>query len=340
MEPFKVNVSLHMKASRKLFGRAYLNSNAVMVANYSQRVDIEQISPETFSLSVTPEKRGSHKLYMKFDDSYICGSPIPIYVTVDPKKIMAVCKPKIIFLHNSTGIKLQDEKIYVSQAYEGLKILEATHMKLIKTLELPGMGEILVGKDHFYYADITQNKLVKADLNGTTISSIGTQGDKAGQFNFPNGMQLSKDNEIYVCDTNNHRIQVFDQDLKFLRIIGSRGMADGCFEAPDGLDIDENGNIYVVDESKNCIQVLTPQGQHIRNIGQGKDELDKPISAAIHRNMIYITEALNKRISVFTTMGDFVTTFGEGIFTRPECIAIDENGHIYVTDSRTHVIKF
>ena len=340
MDPFKVNILL---SGRKYFGRAkkIVSQLECTYENYSQKVNVEQISPEEYSLSVTPQKRGNHELHIECDGAHICGSPIPIYVTVDPREIGRPQLSKSV--RNAASIKSHDQNIYVTQSKEVLLILENTSLNIMKTLESPGVFEMLIVKEYLFYTDLIQHRVVKADLNGTTISSTGTRGDKPGQFNFPNGIRLSKDGEIYVCDSNNHRVQVFNQDLKLLRIIGSHGTADGCLRSPDDLDFDEAGNIYVVEQDNHRVQVLTPQGEHIRNIGQygsGKGELSRPVSAAIHRNMVYVTDSVNKRISVFTTMGDFITTFGEGILTHPECIAIDDNGHIFVTDERTRVVKF
>ncbi len=52
------------------------------------------------------------------------------------------------------------------------------------------------------------------DMNGFVVASTGSLGSGPGQFNFPNGIRLSKDSEIFVCDTNNHRIQVFYKYLE------------------------------------------------------------------------------------------------------------------------------
>ena len=339
MEPFKVNVFLAPNSGRKYFGRAkkIVSQLECTYENYSQKVNVEQISSEKYSLSVTPQKRGNHKLHIKCDGAHICGSPIPVYVSVDPKEIVAFSKPEVLDLRNPGGIKYHDHKLYVIEDEEELLIFETPYMRPMKMLKLPGVGEVLVEEGYLYYTDTVQDRLVKANLNGTIISSIGTLGDKPGQFNFPNGIKLSKNGEIFVCDSRNKRIQVFDRDLKLLRIIRAN------FHFPADLDFDEAGNIYVVEIYNHRVQVLTPQGQHIRNIGQygsGKGELHRPVSAAIHRDMVYVTDGVNKRISVFTTMGEFITTFGEGIVTRPECIAIDDNGHIFVTDNRMYVVKF
>jgi DNA-binding beta-propeller fold protein YncE len=181
------------------------------------------------------------------------------------------------------------------------------------------------------------------DMNGTILKSTGRKGSNPGEFNLPNGIRLSKEGEIYVCDTRNDRIQVFGKDLNLFRVIGRQGKEKGCFSCLDELDFDEDGNIYVADHDNHRIQVLTQQGDHIRNIGYpgaGFGELNHPVSVAINKNMVYVTDVDNIRISVFKTTGEFVTVFGAGILKEPECIAIDGNGYIYVTDSRSRIVTF
>ncbi len=90
------------------------------------------------------------------------------------------------------------------------------------------------------------------------------------------------------------------------------------------------------------IQVLTPGGKHIRYIiGElcliPRERVIRPCSPANHRG----TDVANQCISVFKTTGEFVTTFGEGKCVEYlESIAIDDDGFVYVTDSRAHIKKF
>ena len=210
-------------------------------------------------------------------------------------------------------------------------------------IKVPGVNDILVAEEHIFATDVDQHRVVKMDRNGIVVKSVGGVGSNPGEFSFPNSIRQNKDKEIYVCDgRSNSRIQVFDEDLNLLRIIGKRGTSNGCFESPGDLDFDEAGNIYVVEQRNHRIQVLTPEGQHIRYIGRhgvNPGELSDPLSPAIHRNMIYVTEPFNRRVSVFTLAGEFVTTFGHKL-SRPECIAIDEDGYIHVTSNEQVIVTF
>ena len=74
--------------------------------------------------------------------------------------------------------------------------------------------------------------------------------------------------ELYVRDTQNHRIQVFDVTGAnqagvcgaFLRAFGEYGTAPGQFVQPTGMTTDGRGRILVVEKGAGRVQVLTMQG--------------------------------------------------------------------------------
>jgi DNA-binding beta-propeller fold protein YncE len=63
------------------------------------------------------------------------------------------------------------------------------------------------------------SRVAKVDKNGNWIKSWGEPGDQPGQFNTPHSIAVDAQNNIYVADRGNRRIQVFDGDGKFLRQI-------------------------------------------------------------------------------------------------------------------------
>ncbi|CAI8020300.1 Tripartite motif-containing protein 3 [Geodia barretti] len=75
-------------------------------------------------------------------------------------------------------------------------------------------------------------------------------------------------NQVYVCDHDNHRIQVFDPDLNFVRSIGSCGKGRGEFNAPLDVKFDTAGNMYVAEYFNGRMQVMDTSGQFIRVFGQ------------------------------------------------------------------------
>ena len=86
------------------------------------------------------------------------------------------------------------------------------------------------------------HKLQKFTSSGELIKCVGQRGSKEGQFNVPLGLALHN-NQIYVCDCINHRIQVFNVDLNFIRAIGSCGKGRSEFGAPYDVKFDKGGYI-------------------------------------------------------------------------------------------------
>src|SRR5262249_52253459 len=60
------------------------------------------------------------------------------------------------------------------------------------------------------------NRIVKFSKDGTFVKSWGTKGTGPGQFQTPHCIAIDATGRVWVCDRNNNRIQVFDQDGKFL----------------------------------------------------------------------------------------------------------------------------
>src|SRR5580698_19353 len=66
---------------------------------------------------------------------------------------------------------------------------------------------------------------------------IGSKGKEDGQFNRPSSIVLDKKGNLFVTDTNNHRIQVFDNKGQFIRKWGEKGKDEGQFNRPCGITL-------------------------------------------------------------------------------------------------------
>ena len=84
----------------------------------------------------------------------------------------------------------------------------------------------------------------------------------------------------------------------------------------------------MADSGNYRIQVFTAEGVFLRMVW-GK--LDFPVGVTIDSDdMVYVSELLNHRVSVFTSGGQFMMSFGE--FRRPFGLAVDTSGVVYVCD--------
>ena len=151
-------------------------------------------------------------------------------------------------------------------------------------------------------------------------------------------MNHMDDNKLYVCDSENHRIQVFDLNLGFIKSIGSRGQKNDEFLTPRDVKFDISGNMYVAEFGNKRVQVIGPNGKFIQEFGQ--DKLHEPSGLHIINRYLYVSDYGGNCILVYDTTKNpcqFVTSFGrhgrdEGEFYHPFYITSCVNGFIYICD--------
>ncbi|CAI8031380.1 E3 ubiquitin-protein ligase TRIM71 [Geodia barretti] len=181
------------------------------------------------------------------------------------------------------------------------------------------------------------HKLQKFTSSGELIKCIGRRGRKEGEFDDPRGVTLY-DNQVYVCDCNNRRIQVFDPNLNFVRSIGSHGKGRGELDAPHDVKFDTARNMYVAEWGNRRVQVMDTSGQFIRVFGQeGEGKLCGPSGLHIADKYVYVSDWSGNCIVVYETSGQFVTSFGrrgqkEREFRGPYCITSCVDGFMHVCD--------
>ena len=300
----------------------------------SQVVSVSQISPHTLRLAVTPLKRGRHKLYIQHGSIDVRGSPVSCTVAVSPLYFHLVTNPlRITTLKDPIGVKCHEGLVYVFECGKGITSMSNAQdgLKVVKTIPTEMVGELLLHHDNIYITDSKTDcvKLLHYE-NLEERVSIGGKGSQRNLFSCPNGIRMSKNGEIYICDSSNNRIKVFDENLGLKRIFGTEGSGPGQFKFPTDLEFDRDGNIYVVEFGNHRVQVLSAQEEHIRNIGEGSAALCSPITAAMYQGFVFVTSYTGNCVCVFTEEGEFVTSFGHNILDNPESIAIDQDGYVFV----------
>jgi DNA-binding beta-propeller fold protein YncE len=110
---------------------------------------------------------------------------------------------------------------------------------------------------NIYVADgFGNSRIAKFDKNGKFIKSWGSTGLATGQFRTAHGIAVDAEGNVYVADSGNRRIQVFDSDGNFKTRFLNVGtpsaicMTPGAHQylyssnsnPPDDIDVD--GEIY------------------------------------------------------------------------------------------------
>lgn len=157
-----------------------------------------------------------------------------------------------------------------------------------------------------------------------TEESIAGSGN--GEFNKPTGIAIGPDNNLYVVDSGNNRVQILSLTGDYM------GRLISPFNNPTGIVIDTTGDIYVIDAGNNRIQKFNKDGA-VLNSAWGEDHIQRPVGIAVdNKNFVYVTNEKGG-IQLFDHHGVPLTAVWEdGYGKTPRRIAVDEMGDVYVCD--------
>ncbi len=140
---------------------------------------------------------------------------------------------------------------------------------------------------------------------GDLIKTIGKRGSKEGEFNLPIQVTIGPADRLYVVDSGNFRVQVFDPEGNFLFSFGTVGRLPGQFARPKGIATDPAGNIYVIDTAFGNFQIFNAKGQLLMHIGDrgqsgmpGKYMLPAGIDVD-EDGRIYVVDQFFRKVDVF-----------------------------------------
>ncbi len=207
-------------------------------------------------------------------------------------------------------------------------------------------------------ADSKNARILTVSTSGAIINQFGSFGDAdkaaapGGTFKEPWDMAVGKDGMVYVADTWNHRVEVFDANHQFVRMWGhfeqtqgaQPGAVDG-FWGPRAIVVDDLNRIYVADTGNKRVRVYANDGKFLYNIGTagaGQGQLNEPVGLVIDQRAghLFVADTWNHRIEVFDLSGNFVSSWSvpswngsnEDTGNRPY-LALDPSGtRLFVTE--------
>ncbi len=172
----------------------------------------------------------------------------------------------------------------------------------------------------------------------TFVKAWGERGDGVGQFRDPTGIAVAGD-EVFVADSRNARIQVFDLDGNFKRAFAQAGELG----RPMNLAV-HGGELYVADYFKDRIQIFGLDGLARRSIGtagRGPGQFNAPGGVAVAGDgSIYVADFYNHRVQQLNRDGSPVRQWGTsgqvgiaaGQFNYPTDVTLAPDGTLYVAD--------
>ncbi len=218
-----------------------------------------------------------------------------------------------------TGLAIDDDdRLFVSDsALHHVLVFDPNHRVIATIAE--GMGNpgglaIDTENRFLYVADAALDQVLVYDADSfKLLRKMGTAGKKhtlttPGDFAVPTNVAVDKDGNLYVSDTFNDRVEVFDADGTYVRLFGKPGDGPGHFARPKGLAVDSDGHIWVADSMQDRVQVFDQRGRLLIWFGSHgllPGQFSNVAGIAIDKNnRVFTSEQFIGRVQQFRYVAD------------------------------------
>lgn len=212
----------------------------------------------------------------------------------------------------------------------------------------PSAWGIEVGPDGAIYVADTWNHRVLKFVDGRQVLVIGGYGvppsptEGLGSFWGPRDVALDEAGNIYVADTGNKRIQMFDPAGQPLRAFGGPGLQPGQLDEPTSIAYDRATRTFYVADSWNFrIQAFDASFQPLRlwevDGWESQDAPYKPYLEVGPGGIVVASDPFAARVWVFDSEGAPLGTLDLPMddvgLKEPIGVAMDAEGRIYVAST-------
>jgi len=200
--------------------------------------------------------------------------------------------------------------------------------------------------------DGVSNRVVAYSYEGKFLSSFGKGGSAEAELSYPLGMCLDAQDNIYIADSGNARVQIYDrngQHLQQIKLPQSQQQ-----KKPDPTDVvvdNQRQLLYVVDNENHHVLIYDLQAKEfIHTIGgmsHKEDGFRWPFSLYIdQKGTVYIVDVVNTRVRTILPeegfkLGGDIGRWGveKGELFRPKGVAVNAKGQVFIADSYLGVIQ-
>jgi DNA-binding beta-propeller fold protein YncE len=163
------------------------------------------------------------------------------------------------------------------------------------------------------------------------------------------GIDISDAGKVFVADTGNHRIQVFDLAGKFQYMFTVKTGSSKFSSDPVDVAVSElDDYLYISDNDNHKIRGYKQNGTlefEVGGFGEDRGHFRYPAQMALNdHHELYVVDVLNTRIQKFSPFGEYLSDIGawgvlEGTFFRPKGIFVDKKARVFVSDSYLGVVQ-
>ncbi len=283
---------------------------------FAEKIEAIKSGP---SINYMLTRRGYYVFQISAYDHPVPGSPFTVTTYQNPTQFNTpmqvwnnVLKPYSIAI-NSRG------EILIIEFMKAAIVLYNNIGEIERTVKQPHLCRLAIdNEDNVYIIGYGVNKLAKFDRNFSNVLVREVQG--RGHYD----IAVVGDEVLVTEKENKGEIVLYDKDLNFVCCISIGNEIQLRYLCPDS-----QGNLYV-STGAGSIVVLNENGDIVHSFSQdqnGVQILKDPAYVHVYGHYVYVADHALKKIVVFTTEGEYITTFG-----RYGPVCVDEQGIVYNCD--------
>ena len=204
----------------------------------------------------------------------------------------------------------------------GRTTIDEQHMGDFARTEFVWPAGIAVAADGNVYVSDEATNLIRSfppdrtfpfpeyDENGEAMDTWGESGSGEGQLEGPSGIEFDSNDDLYVVDSRNDRVQKFTKQGRYLLGWGGPGDGPGRFNRPWGVTVDSSDCVYVADWGNNRVQKFTAEGEYLSTFEGTPDDggdLWHPSDVAVDGDGdVYVVDWGNRRVQIYEPGGDII----------------------------------
>ena len=157
----------------------------------------------------------------------------------------------------------------------------------------------------FYFSEYGQGaeRIHAFSAERVFLRQWGGHGDQPGQFSRAMSLTFGKNDELFVADTANHRVQVFSTGGELLRVFGNDPEKGPGLKYPHDIACGPDGTLFLAEYGNHRISRYSPEGRFLAaygRAGRGPGEFNAPRGVAVDdEGRVYVADTDNHRIQSF-----------------------------------------
>jgi len=188
-----------------------------------------------------------------------------------------------------------------------------------------------------------------AQPNLIELGRIGGTGSAPGNFADPSAIDMSDDGRLFICDTGNQRIQLFDLMGRFRINVGGFGWAVKKFDQPVDIWARSTINIYIADYNNQRVQRFDKDMNFIaaKSSNSGDREAFQFLQvlsvAYSSQGDLFLLDAGENKVIKFDNQSQGDASFGyydsgQGELTGPIQLELSSDHRVIVSDAEAEAI--